>query len=62
MLLLQDVPANTTAYFIAGYAVIFSVMALYILSIYLRYRNASQELDILVDLEEKQELKEESIN
>ncbi len=55
MLFLQDAPANTTAYFIAGYAIIFSVMALYILSIFLRYRNASQELDILIDLEEKQE-------
>lgn len=55
MLLLQDAPLNTTAYFIAGYAVIFSVMALYILSIFLRFRNASQELEILKDLEDKQE-------
>ena len=55
MLFLQDAPANTTAYFIAGYAIIFSVMALYILSIYLRYRNSSQELEILKDLEDHQD-------
>jgi hypothetical protein len=52
MLHLQDAPANTTAYFIAGYAFIFGVMALYILSIYFRYRNSSQELEILKDLED----------
>ncbi len=52
MLFLQDVPANTTVYFIAGYAIIFGVMALYIISIYLRSRNLSQELAILTELEE----------
>jgi hypothetical protein len=55
MLFLQDAPANTMAYFIAGYAIIFGVMALYILSIYLRYRNSSQELEILKELEDHQD-------
>jgi hypothetical protein len=53
MLLLQDTPADTTAYFIAGYAIIFGVMALYILSIYFRSRNSKQELEILKELEER---------
>jgi hypothetical protein len=53
MFFIQDVPLDTNIYFIAGYAVIFGVMALYILSIFLRIRNASQELEILKELEEK---------
>ena len=52
MLFLQDAPANTTVYYIAGYAIIFGVMALYIISIYLRSRNLSQELAILTELDE----------
>lgn len=55
MLFLQDAPANTTVYYIAGYAIIFGVMALYIISIYLRSRNLSQELEILTELDENSE-------
>jgi len=46
----QDAPANTTAYMIAGYAVIFGVMALYLISVIVRFRNLKQELEILQDL------------
>lgn len=54
MLYLQDAPAVTTGYFIAGYAVIFSVMAIYILSIFIRFRNNRQELEILAEIEDQQ--------
>lgn len=47
---LQDAPANTTSYMIAGYAVIFGVMALYLVSVMVRFRNLKQELEILQDL------------
>lgn len=48
--LLQDAPANTTSYMIAGYTVIFGVMALYLVSVMVRFRNLKQELEILQDL------------
>jgi CcmD family protein len=53
MLFLQDVPANTLNYMIAGYVVIFGVMLLYLISLSVRRRNLSQELEILEDLEKK---------
>ncbi len=52
MLFLQDAPANTTSYMIAGYAVIFGVMAFYLASIVIRFRNLKQEFEILQDLED----------
>jgi hypothetical protein len=53
MLLLQDAPANTQTYMIAGYIVIFGVMLLYLISLYVRQRNLKQDLEILEDLEKK---------
>jgi hypothetical protein len=38
---------------IAGYAVIFGVMLIYLISLYLRQRNLKQDLEVLDDLEEK---------
>jgi len=45
--LIQSGPAETTNYFIAGYVVFFTVMGLYLLSLYLRTRNLKQELALL---------------
>ena len=47
LFLLQDGPAQTTNYMIAGYAVIFGVIAIYLLSLYIRQRNLKQDLAIL---------------
>ena len=47
---LQEATPNTSAYMIAGYAVAFIVMALYILSIYLRSRNLNQDLMLLEEM------------
>ena len=52
LFLLQDGPAETTGYMIAGYAVIFGVMAIYLASLWLRRRNLHQDLDTLEDLQE----------
>jgi hypothetical protein len=38
---------------IAGYAVIFVVMLIYLVSLYLRRRNLRQDLELLQELEEK---------
>lgn len=52
-LLLQDGPAQTTSYMIAGYVVIFGVMLIYLVSLIVRKRNLSQDLEVLQDLEQK---------
>jgi CcmD family protein len=47
LFLLQEAPAETTSYMIAGYTVIFGVILLYLLSLYIRQRNLKQDLEIL---------------
>jgi hypothetical protein len=44
-------PPNTSPYMLAGYAVFFVVFGLYILSLYLRWRNLRREQNLLKDLE-----------
>jgi CcmD family protein len=51
--LLQDAPAETTGYMIAGYVVIFGLMLAYLVSLALRRRSLEQDLQVLEDLEEK---------
>lgn len=52
--ILQDAPAQTSGYFIAGYAVIFGVMALYLASLIIRSRNLQHDMEVLNQLEEQQ--------
>ena len=54
MLLLQQGPANTVNYMIAGYVVIFGIMLIYLASLAIRTRNLQQDLEVLRDLEEKE--------
>jgi CcmD family protein len=51
MLFLQDAPPNTTSYMIAGYAVIFIVLALYLASLAIRQRNLRRDAETLEQLE-----------
>ncbi len=53
MLLMQQGPAETTSYMIAGYAVIFGVMLIYLVSLYIRRRNLQQDMQVLEDLDQK---------
>jgi hypothetical protein len=53
MLFLQDAPANTTAYMIAGYTVIFGLMLIYLVSLIVRRRNLQQDAEMLEALEKK---------
>ena len=48
---MQNGPAETTNYFIAGYAIFFTVMALYLVSFYVRNRNLRREYALLEELE-----------
>jgi len=52
LLLLEQGPAQTTNYFIAGYVVIFGVMFLYVLSLFIRKRNLIQDLELMQSMEE----------
>ncbi len=52
--LLQDAPAETTGYMIAGYVVIFGSMLVYLLSLVMRSRSLSQDLEVLKEMEEKE--------
>ena len=52
--LIQQAPAETTRYMIAGYSVIFSVIFLYIVSIFIRRRNLQRDLEILIEMEVKE--------
>ncbi len=51
--IIQQAPAETTRYMIAGYSVIFSVMFIYIISIFIRRRNLKRDLEILNEMESK---------
>ncbi len=53
MFFLQDAPANTTAYMIAGYTVIFGLMLIYLVSLIVRRRNLQQDAEMLEALEMK---------
>ena len=54
-LLLQEGPADTTSYMIAGYAVIFVVMLLYLISLLVRQRNLQKDLEVLEEIQSDQE-------
>jgi hypothetical protein len=47
---LQDGPANTSSYMIAGYAVIFGVMLIYLISLLVRQRNLQKDLEVLEEI------------
>jgi hypothetical protein len=49
--ILQQAPAETTRYMIAGYAVIFSIMLAYIISIFIRRRNLKRDLEMLKEID-----------
>jgi len=48
----QSGTPDTSGYMIAGYAVAFIVMALYVASIYWRNRNLKQDMEMLHEMEE----------
>ncbi len=53
--LLQQAPAETTRYMIAGYSVIFSIMLLYTISIFVRRRNLKRDQKMLNEMDSKEQ-------
>lgn len=49
--MIQQAPAETTSYMIAGYSVIFSIMLIYIISLVVRNRNLKRNMKSLRELE-----------
>ena len=47
----QEAPADTTTFMIAGYAVIFGVMLLYVISLNIRKRNLERDMEVLLEIE-----------
>lgn len=47
----QEPTPDTSGYMIAGYAVVFIVMSLYVASLYLRNRNLNRDLEMLEELD-----------
>jgi hypothetical protein len=59
MAFLQQGPADTVGYMIAGYVVIFGAMAVYLVSLLLRNRTARQDMDLMKELDEKASAKKQ---
>lgn len=47
----QDVIPDTSGYMIAGYAIAFIVIGLYVASLWLRSRNLKQDMSMLEEME-----------
>jgi len=50
MLFLETTP-DTSSYMIAGYAIAFGVMLIYVVSLYIRSRNLNRDLSMLEDMD-----------
>jgi hypothetical protein len=57
MFFFQEATPNTSAYMIAGYAIFFAVMVIYLASLSIRWRNLNQDLRMLEEMEKEQENK-----
>ena len=49
--LFQEGPADTTNFMIAGYAVIFGVMLIYLISLLVRQRNLQKDMEVLEEIQ-----------
>jgi hypothetical protein len=49
--LLQEAPANTVSYMIAGYVIIFGTMLIYLASLIVRKRNLEQDMQMLDEMD-----------
>jgi hypothetical protein len=52
-MMLAQGPIETTNYMILGYSVIFGVMAIYLVSLFLRLRNLQRDLEVLEELDKQ---------
>jgi hypothetical protein len=47
----QIAPADTVSFMLLGYAVILGSMGLYIVSLWIRFRNARRDLSLLTEID-----------
>jgi hypothetical protein len=53
MSILQATP-DTSGYMIAGYAIFFGVMLVYLISYFVRFKNLKADLDVLQEIESEE--------
>jgi hypothetical protein len=46
-----ETPPDTSQYMIAGYAIAFGVMLLYVVSLFVRHRNLKRDLSMLEEMD-----------
>jgi hypothetical protein len=46
-----DTPPDTSQYMIAGYAIAFGVMLIYVASLFIRYRNLNRDLSMFEEMD-----------
>jgi hypothetical protein len=49
---LLETPPDTSGYMIAGYAIAFGVMFLYVASLFIRYRNLNRDLSVFEEMDQ----------
>jgi len=54
LLSIFNAPVDTSNYYIAGYVIFFTVMTIYLTSLFVRDRNLRREYKLLVDLEKEE--------
>lgn len=52
-MIFQNATPDTSGYMIAGYAVILSVIAIYLISLYLRQRSLRQDMQLFNEMDEE---------
>ena len=50
----MNAPVNTLGYMVAGYIVIFAVLLIYLVSLFIRWRNLRQDEETFGELEKKE--------
>jgi len=53
MFFLLETPPDTSRYMIAGYAIAFGVMLIYVVSLYIRSRNLHRDMSTLEDMDKE---------
>ena len=48
-----ETPPNTSSYMVAGYAVAFGVMLIYVVSLFIRSRNLKRDLSTLEEMDKE---------
>ncbi len=54
LMALFQAPPDTTGYMIAGFAVFFGVMLVYLVSYFVRFKNLRQDLEVLQEIDSEE--------